>query len=225
MYAASAPDAQARRQRYALLLAAIIVVFAIEWIAPPSSAEQVLVSALLGVTLLLALWSAEARRPLLWVATAAVLGVLAVSIAEAAAGTVNAAATRLMNAALVGLAPIAVVMGVVRSLRARRAVTLEAVFGVLSVYLLLGMFLAFTYGSIDRLGEGSFFAGGQAASVSHCLYYSFTTLTTVGYGDLTASSNLGHTLSVLEALLGQIYLVTIVALIVANLGRSRPAAR
>ena len=116
-------------------------------------------------------------------------------------------------------------MGVVRSLRTRQAVTLEAVFGVLSVYLLLGMFFAFTYGSIDRLGEGSFFAGGQAATVSHCIYYSFTTLTTVGYGDLTASSNLGHTLSVFEALLGQIYLVTIVALIVANLGRSRSTAR
>jgi hypothetical protein len=55
------------------------------------------------------------------------------------------------------------------------------------------------------------------------LYFSFTTLTTVGYGDLTARTNLGHTLSVSEALFGQIYLVTIVSLIVANLGRSRPA--
>ena len=58
----SAPDAQTHRQRYALLLAAIIVVFWIEGISQPSSAEQVLVSALLGVTLLLALWAAEARR-------------------------------------------------------------------------------------------------------------------------------------------------------------------
>ena len=103
--------------------------------------------------------------------------------------------------------------------------TLEAVFGVLSVYLLLGMFFAFTYGAIDRLGEESFFAGGATATLSHCLYYSFATLTTVGYGDFTASSNLGHTLSVFEALLGQIYLVTVVSLIVANLGRSRVTTR
>jgi hypothetical protein len=53
------------------------------------------------------------------------------------------------------------------------------------------------------------------------LYYSFTTLTTVGYGDFTARTNLGHTLSVSEALTGQIYLVTIVSLVVANLGRRR----
>ena len=225
MSEASAPHIQTHRQRYTLLLAAIIVVFGIEGIAQPSSVEQVLASALLGATLLLALWVAEARPSVMWVASAAVLAVIAASAAEAAAGNIDEAATRLLNAALVGLAPIAVVVGVVRNLRARQAVTLEAVFGVLSVYLLLGMFFAFIYGSIDRLGESSFFAGGQTATVSHCLYYSFTSLTTVGYGDFTASSNLGHTLSVSEALLGQIYLVTVVALIVANLGRSRPTTR
>jgi hypothetical protein len=92
------------------------------------------------------------------------------------------------------------------------------------VYLLIGMLFAFVYGSIDRLGGSPVFAGGQPASVAECLYYSFTTLTTVGYGDLTTRTNLGHTLSVSEALVGQIYLVTIVSLIVANLGRGRSAS-
>ena len=58
--------------------------------------------------------------------------------------------------------------------------------------------------------------------MSQCLYFSFTTLTTVGYGDLTARTDLGHTLAVFEALIGQIYLVTVVSLIVSNLGRARP---
>ena len=52
---------------------------------------------------------------------------------------------------------------------------------------------------------------------SNCLYFSFTTLTTVGYGDFTARSDLGHTLCVFEMLIGQIYLVTVVSLIVSNL--------
>jgi hypothetical protein len=55
--------------------------------------------------------------------------------------------------------------------------------------------------------------------VSRCQYFSFTTLATVGYGDLTARSNFGHTLSVFEAVIGQVYLVTVVSLIVGNLGR------
>jgi len=153
-----------------------------------------------------------------------VVAVFLASLLETVLGTPGGGATRLANALLVSLAPPAIIVGVVRSLRARQGVTLEAVFGVLCVYLLIGMLFAFLYGSIDRLGGSPFFAGGQPASVADCLYYSFTTLTTVGYGDLTAHSNLGHTLSVSEALVGQIYLVTIVSLIVANLGRSRPAS-
>jgi hypothetical protein len=83
------------------------------------------------------------------------------------------------------------------------------------------MFYAFLYGAIDHVGNVPFFTGAVAATMSHCLYFSFTTISTVGYGDLTASTNLGHTLAVSEALLGQVYLVTVVSLIVGNLGRRR----
>jgi hypothetical protein len=85
--------------------------------------------------------------------------------------------------------------------------------------MMLGMLFAFVYGSLDRLGGDPFFAGGEEATVARCLYFSFTTLTTVGYGDLTARTDLGHTLGIFEALVGQIYLVTVVSLIVSNLGR------
>ena len=81
-----------------------------------------------------------------------------------------------------------------------------------------GGLFALVYGTIDRLAHG-FFVNGAPATPSNCLYFSFTTLTTVGYGDLTAKSNLGHTLSVSEALLGQIYLVTVVSVLVSNLRR------
>jgi hypothetical protein len=128
-----------------------------------------------------------------------------------------------MNAALIALGPPAVAVGVLRDLRAAREVRLEAVFGVLSFYMLVGMAFGFVYGAIDRFGAEPFFAGGQSASVSHCLYFSFTTLATVGYGDFVARTDVGHTLAVSEALLGQIYLVTVVSLIVSNLGR--PARR
>jgi voltage-gated potassium channel Kch len=97
--------------------------------------------------------------------------------------------------------------------------------GVLAFYLLVGMLFAFGYGAIDHLAAGAFFAGGEEATVSHCLYFSFTTLTTVGYGDFVAATDLGRTLAIFEALLGQIYLVTVVSLIVSNLGRPARTAR
>jgi hypothetical protein len=123
----------------------------------------------------------------------------------------------------VALGPPAVAVGVVRDLRTTGRVRLEAVFGVLSLYILIGIAFGFVYGAIDKFGGDPFFAGGQAATVSHCLYFSFTTLATVGYGDFVARTDLGHTLAVSEALIGQIYLVTVVSLIVSNLGR--PARR
>ncbi len=221
--ALSTPLLASHRERYGLLLGAIVIAFAIQGIAEPGKLEEVFVSVLLGATLLLALWTADSKPRVMWPAVAIVLALILASIVEAANGVVGGGATRIANALLVALAPPAIVVGVIRSLRARQAVTLEAVFGVLCVYILLGMFFGSVYGTIDRFGGNPFFAGGQPATLANCLYFSFTSLTTVGFGDLTARSNLGHTLSVSEALLGQIYLVTVVSLIVANLGRSRPA--
>jgi Ion channel len=204
-----------------VLLGAIVVAFAIQGIAEPSEREQVLTSVLLGFTLLLAFFAADMKPRYIRLSAVVVAGLIALSVVEASSGNVDSGATRVTNALLVVLAPPAVIAGVVRSLRARQAVTLEAVFGVLCVYILVGMFFASVYGSIDHLGGGPFFASGESATVAHCMYFSFTSLTTVGFGDFTARTNLGHTLSVSEALLGQIYLVTVVSLIVANLGRSR----
>jgi hypothetical protein len=213
------------RERFGLLLGAIVLAFAIEGVASPEGWEQVAVSALLGVTLMLSLWTADAKPSVLRPTALVVALVVLLSVWEAANGHVEGRAVRVANALLVILAPPAIVVGVIRSLRARQTVTVEAVFGVLCVYILLGMFFAFVYGAINNLGGEVFFAGGVHGTVANCLYYSFTTLTTVGYGDLTSSSNLGHTLSVSEALIGQIYLVTVVSLIVANLGRGRPGSR
>lgn len=215
-----AQRARARRERYGLLLAAILVAFTLQGIASPGAWEQVIVTVLLAGTLLLALWAAEARPIVIRVALLIDVALIAASIAEAVSGNVDGAAARLANTLLLCLAPPAVIVGIVRSLRARRGVTVEAVFGVLCLYILIGMFFAGVYGSIDRLGQ-DFFANGATATVSHCLYFSFITLTTVGYGDYTAAGNLGHTLSATEALIGQIYLVTVVSVIVSNL-RRRP---
>jgi hypothetical protein len=212
-----------RPGHYGMLLGSILAAFAIQGVATPAVWEQVLVAVLLVITMLLALWIAKVEPWLFRAAILVLLALLIVSIAEAIAGASDNAATRITNAVLVALAPPAIIVGVIRSLREKQAVTVEAVLGVLCVYILLGMFFAALYGTIDHLGSGSFFAQGTKATVSNCLYFSFTTLTTVGYGDLTASSNLGHTLSVCEALVGQIYLVTVVSVIVANLGRRRQA--
>jgi Ion channel len=214
------PGSRRRRERYGLLLAATVVAFVVQGVATPGPWEAVVVSALLGATLMIALWAADAKPGVTRVAMVVAVAVVAFSIVEAVAGDVNAAAPRLANLLLVILAPPAVVVGVARSLRTHAGVTVEAVLGVLCLYILLGMMYSLAYGAIDRIGH-DFFANGVKSTPSLCLYFSFTTLTTVGYGDLTAATNLGHTLSVTEALLGQIYLVTVVSVIVSNVRAPR----
>jgi len=202
------------------LLLALLAAFAVQGVSPPGKVAQIAVTALLALTLVLALQGANARPRV--IAFGSILGaaLITLSVIEAMSGNVDGAAARLANMVLVVLAPPAVVLGVVRQLRHRNKVTVEAVFGALCLYLLIGMFFSFLYGALDRLGA-EFFAGGQSASVAHCIYFSFTTLATIGYGDFTAATNVGHTLAITEGLIGQIYLVTIVAVIVTNLGRQR----
>ncbi len=221
---ADQPDASERRARYGLLLAAIFASFGFQGIASPGDWQEIVITALLATTLALALWAANARAWVVRLAIAVGALLVVLTIVLALTGHSGGAGPRLANLLLVVLAPPAIVLGVVRNLRARRRVTFEAVFGVLCLYILLGMCFAFLYGSIDRLGQ-QFFAQHVSANVSNCLYFSFTTLTTVGYGDLTAASNLGHTLANAESLIGQIYLVTVVAVLVSNLSRPQRRAQ
>jgi hypothetical protein len=72
------------------------------------------------------------------------------------------------------------------------------------------------------VGGGPFFVTVAAPGAVDYLYFSYVTLTTVGYGDLTARGDAGRMLAVCEALLGQLYLVTVLALLVGNVGRPRP---
>lgn len=219
----AAPATGARRmgpqRRYGLLLVTTIVSLGVQGMVPASPVQEVAVTALAGASLVLAFRASDLSGRLIAWAAALSIAVIVVSAVRASAGGIGDGVVTAMNAALVGLGPPAVAVGVLRDLRSSGHVRLEAVMGVLSLYILLGMFFGFLYGAVDRFGGDPFFANGAAATVSHCLYFSFTTLTTVGYGDLVARTDTGHTLAVFEALLGQIYLVTVVSVIVSNLGR------
>lgn len=202
-----------------MLLAALAATYFFEGIAQPGDLQRAIGTVLVGTTLLLALYAADVSARRLRVAVAVVVAIVAVVIVASVAGkggTVEGIAA-ITNGLLVALAPPAVVVGVYRNLRATRTVTVTVLAGVLCLYMLVGLFFAFAYAAIENLGGAPFFANGAAAITSRALYFSFATITTVGYGDYTARTNLGHMLAVSEALLGQVYLVTVVAAIVGRL--------
>jgi len=208
-----------------MLLLALFATFFFGGIAQPGELQRVIGTILVGTTLMLALYAAEMppRRMRIAVAIilAVVIGVVIVSVAGKGRTAIGIAA--IANALLVMLAPPAVAIGLLRNLRTTGTVTVTVVAGVLCLYLLLGLFFAFIYTAIQNLGGAPFFANGAPATSDRSVYFSFVTLATVGYGDYTARTNFGHTLSVTEALFGQIYLVTVVAAIVYRLSPRRTA--
>ena len=207
------------RQRYGVLLLALSVTFFFEGVAEPGDVQRMIGTALVGAPLLLALHAAELPAQRMRGAAVVVVALVVALVIASVAGKASAVdgIAAIVNGVLIALAPPSVVVGVYRNLRSTGAVTVTVVAGVLCLYLLLGLFFAFTYVAVQNLGGAPFFANGAAAVSSRSLYFSFVTMTTVGYGDYTARTNLGHTLAVSEALIGQIYLVTVVAAIVGRL--------
>jgi hypothetical protein len=95
-----------------------------------------------------------------------------------------------------------------------RRVTHETVLGALCAYVLLGLLFAFVYLAVEGLDDAPFFAQAGQHQQSEYLYFSFVSLTTLGFGDLSPSVGLPQALTVLEALAGSIFLVTLVARLV-----------
>ena len=117
-----------------------------------------------------------------------------------------------------GVLTVAIAVAIARGAVSQNEVNSRSVAGAICVYMLFGMLFMFLYGVLVALGHAPFFAQGTDGTRPIRLYFSFVTLATLGYGDYTPAGNLGHALAVLEALIGQLYLVTVVAVVVTRLG-------
>jgi ion channel len=119
--------------------------------------------------------------------------------------------TYLLPVVLLVTATLPVTLG--RVIRHKR-ITHETVLGALCAYVLVGLLFAFLYLAVSDLRDGPFFAQPGAHAQSEFLYYSFVTLTTLGFGDLSPTVGLPQALTAIEALFGQVFLVTLVARLV-----------
>jgi voltage-gated potassium channel len=117
----------------------------------------------------------------------------------------------LLPAALLVTATLPVTL--VRVLRHHR-VSYETILGALCTYVLLGQLFAFAYLALDLARDAPFFAQPGRHEASEYLYFSFVTLTTLGFGDLSPAVGLPQALTALEALVGSVFLVTLVARLV-----------
>jgi len=209
--------------RYGLVLVMIILPIAFSLAAPPDEPwARALTVVLFAVAIIVTLAVAHAKRGMQLSALALLVVVAISAVVDAIVGSsTSAGVTRGVLGFLIALAPFALARGVIRHLRAERTVTLDAVYGAIAIYLLIGAFFATIDAAVGQLGSDPFFTQTHDPGFEQYMYFSYVTLATVGYGDFTPATSLARALSVTEALSGQLYLVTIVAVLVSNVGRRR----
>jgi len=197
--------------RYGLLLLVLIGTYLLSAFSGAKLVTELQVVLFAGI-LLIALRTSPLARP--WPAVIAAITVIgtAVTFWTSLSGARSGKATEDFWKALLLL--MAVVM-VVRRVLAKPEVTIQSIYGALSAYLITGLMFASVYFGMQHLGTSDFFANNQPANTQTFQYFSFTTLTTLGYGDFTAAESGGRSIAVLEALTGQIFLATLVARLVA----------
>jgi hypothetical protein len=142
-----------------------------------------------------------------------VAGLVLTLIGSVVGGTL--ALVHLVFLLLLMVTPVVILNRILR----HSTVNIETVAGAIDVYVILGLIFSSLYRSIAAIAGTPFFAQTNHASANQFLYFSFATLTTVGYGDLTAATNFARSVVVIEALMGQIFLVTLVARLVSLMAR------
>lgn len=216
-----------QRWRFLFLLCALLLMLVVEPIAFGLRVHWWVFDLFYSFTVLCAMFALTAqRRHRLIIIEAGVLTLLITWLAQAMPGSswrYGQVASHLLGVAFIWFA----VYATVRSMFAARVMTLDSVFGSIAAYLLLGNAWAMVYATIALIDPSAFsldasltqFLDNRHSRLPMFNYYSFVTLTTVGFGDITPVSQAARTLSWLEAVSGQFYIATLVAWIVGRTTR------
>jgi hypothetical protein len=203
--------------RYGLLLITLVAAYLVSAVTHTRQAGAIHV-VFVAAMAVMAVRHARLRRR---VALAGAGITLATAVAAGACALFESRTANGIASLWSGLVLLLIVTSIVdRVLRLER-VTVQSIYGALSAYLLVGLMFAAWYGALDYLVAEPFFADGQPANTQTLQYFSFTTLTTLGYGDFTAAGSLGRAVAVIEALAGQVFLATLIARLMSAYGADR----
>jgi hypothetical protein len=206
--------------RYGAVFAIVITLVLFEVVAPGDDWARAIIVALAGAALTVAVATSRARAQVRRTRAWLVGGFALLVVIGIAAGLVGAAITFAVLTLLILGIPVALVGGLLRLIRTA-GVTIQVVAGALTVYLVVGLLFGSIIAFAATVESSPYFAQGKNVSNGERVYYSFTVLTTTGFGDFTAAQPFGHALAVLEMLTGQLYLVTVIGIVVGNFAGRR----
>lgn len=204
---------------YGLLLILIIAVYFETALLGNTKWDHVVSAVSFAAVLLLTLHTSHVRGR--WVRITLVVCVLVISVnlGQAIADTEVLTGATYIWIGFIVASPLIILNRIFR----HPAVDLETILGAICSYLLIGIAFAAIYGMLQSVGSENFFAQRGAHERIDFLYFSFVVLTTTGFGDLTPGTSVGKVFVTIEALIGQVFLVTIVASLVSSfVGIRRP---
>ncbi len=200
--------AQRASDAFGLVLLLVLLTYVLASVLSNRGWGAVLLTIVTGATSVVALTSSQARP--IFVRRALMLALLAVLLALVSAATGGRHWLSVANFIEIGLLAVAMA-AVLRRVLSADNVSSRTILGAISVYTALGILFTWAYSLIDRIEGGAFFGEGAADKGSDFLFFSYTTLTTTGYGDLVPAGQFGRMVSGLEMMIGQVFLVTLVA--------------
>jgi ion channel len=207
---------------YGLLLGLLVADYVILSVAIPGAWALLVTTGSVALTALLAFHTSLVRGGILravQIAVAlAVLGAIGVAIGSSDRGK---GVIFVLLSLLVLASPIAIVSRIIHHTR----VTLDTLLGSICVYVLIGLVFTCVDIGVQLVSGTSYFAQSGQHGTPDFVYFSFITMTTVGYGDLSPAHGFPRTMAVLEALTGQIFLVVMVSRLVALFTPTQRATR
>jgi len=196
------------RDAFGLVLALVLLTYVLASLMENRGWSAVVLILATSVTSIVALTSSHVRPQ----AVHASIWLSALTILFAATAAATGEKTLLNIASLIQICLLAFAMAAVLwRVVSSAEVGSRTILGAISVYTVLGILFTFAYGTIDRIQGGPFFEEVAHPSGSDFIFFSYTTLTTTGYGNLVPGGQPGRMISGLEMMLGQIFLVTLVA--------------
>ncbi|HEU5117692.1 MAG TPA: potassium channel family protein [Isosphaeraceae bacterium] len=209
--------------RYGRLLVALIAVIALAPLVVQGWAWKLVLAVLASAILVTGLYAVRPTRPMLHLGL--LLASVDISIGQASSWF-SVEWLRVLQTILWLLTLLFVTGWILESILAGSGATIETLQAATCVYLLLGLIWMFVFSLIELAGAGEFqYPRGpssdlyqddssQRAEFLRLLYFSYATLTTVGYGDITPSGGVARIFAVLEAIAGQLYIAIMIARLV-----------
>jgi hypothetical protein len=200
--------AEQARDAFGLVLALVLLTYVLSSLLSNRGWPAVFISLAVCATSIVALVSAHSQRSVvrigIWISALTLVFVVVAAITDTHLWLNISAGIQIL---LLCVAMAAVLRRVITTAE----VGSRTILGALSVYAVLGLIFTYVYGTIDRLQSTPFFEGHPSPEGSDFIFFSYTTLTTTGYGNLVPDGQPGEMIAGLEMMLGEIFLVTLVA--------------